>query len=119
MVQEKRKSKRVKEDFSILCKTYRKIELEGTVSKILDISLSGLAFLTNTRFLKGDLLQIIFRIPPDFQEKIELFGRIVDAEPTIETGLKIRVAFLGIDSNTISILNRIIDQANFKSTFKK
>ena len=119
MAEEKRKDKRVKEDFSILCKIFRKIELEGNVSKIIDISRHGVAFQTDTPFLKDDIAQIIFRIPPDFQKKVELYGRIVDSVQTADSGFKIRVAFIDIGEPTQQILVRIIEQANFKSAFKK
>jgi len=119
MVEEKRKDKRVKENFSILCKVFRKIELEGNVSKIIDISKHGVAFQTDAPFLKDDVVQMIFRIPPDFQEKIEIHGRVVDVVPTISSGLKIRVAFIDIGEPTQQILTRIIEQANFKSALKK
>ena len=111
MAQEKRKSQRVKEDFSILCKIFRKTELEGTVSKIIDISKSGVAFFTNNPLSKNDLLQMTFRTPPDFKEKIELFGRVIDSQKVTETNFKTRVTFIDIGANAKTILNSFIEQA--------
>jgi hypothetical protein len=119
MTEERRKDKRVKEDFSILCKIFRKIELEGSVSKIIDISKTGIAFQTNTPVAKNDIVQMILRIPPDFQEKIEIFGRIVDSEPITDSEFKIRVSFINIAQPTQENLTRIIEQANFRSALKK
>ena len=119
MSEEKRKAKRVKEDFSILCRVFRKIELEGSVLKIIDISQGGIAFWTDTPFAQNDVLQIMFRIPPDFQEKLELYGRVIDAVPTVSSGFKIRAAFINMDEPTRTTLARMIEQANFKSAFKK
>ncbi len=111
VVQEKRKDKRVKEDFSILCRIFRKIQTDVSVSRIMDISKSGISFLTDNQMTKNDILQMIFRIPPDFKEKVELFGRVIESEPEQESVFKTRVAFIDINPQAKNTLNRIIEQA--------
>lgn len=112
MAQEKRKDQRVKEDFSILCKIFRKTELDGNVSRLIDISKSGASFSTDTQLTKSDILHLIFRIPPDFKEKVELFGRVIDSQEENEGSFKTRIAFIDIDANAKAILSRIIEQTN-------
>ena len=112
MAQEKRKDKRVKEDFSILFKIFRKTELDGNVSRLIDISKSGASFVTDTQLTKNDILHLIFRIPPDFKNKAELFGRVIDSQAENSGSFKTRVAFIDIDSNARTILSRIIEQTN-------
>ena len=110
MTDEKRKEKRVKQDFSILCRIYERTELESDVSKIFDISKSGVCFFTDTPCEKNNIVQLIFRIPPDFREKVEVFGRIVEAQHTF-VGYKTRVSFIGIPPDVEAGLEKIIAHA--------
>ena len=119
MAQEKRRDKRVREDFSILCRMYTRNEMEGDVSRILDISKSGLCFLGETQFRKNDIMQIMLRVPPDFREKIEIFGRIIESQKMTETDFKTRVAFIDILPETKTALDNIIAQASFREAFKQ
>lgn len=112
MPDEKRKSQRIKENFSILCsKIYREIELEGNLSKVIDISTHGLSFTTAFQLLKGDILQIIIRIPPAFQEKVEVYGKVIECQKANETEFKVRTSFLDVTGEAENILNRLT-QAN-------
>ena len=110
MPQEKRKDKRVKEDFSILCKIFRKTTISGNVSRIIDISLSGMAFVTDNPLTQDDILEIIFRIPPSFKEKVELFGRVIDCRPGKESNFKTRVIFIDISERAKTLLAHLIEQ---------
>ena len=111
MTQEKRKDKRIKENFSVLCRIFRKITLDGQVSRIVDISKSGMAFIVDTRLTKDDILQIALRIPPQFKEKVELFGRVVDATVQTDSNFKVRVNFIDIDPAKKMLLAHLIDNA--------
>lgn len=113
MFQEKRQSKRVKEDFNILCRIFRRMELDASVSRIVDISKGGICFLFDSPITPGDLLQITFRIPPTFKEKAELFGRAVACNDD-KGHFKVRVAFIDIPAETKSNLERLIQQASLK-----
>lgn len=117
MAQEKRKDKRIKGNFGILSKIYREIELEGHLSKISDISKSGLSFLTDTPLMNNDILQITFRIPPDFKQRIELFGRVVDtqaADPSADIReYKVRVAFIQIQPRAQDLLQKLTGDEHF------
>ena len=112
MADEKRKSKRVRDNFSILCRIFRKTELEGNVSRIIDISKHGVAFYTNNAIKRDDILQMTFRTPPDFKEKIEIFGRVLESKQETETNFKARVAFINMDSTAESILGNIINRVS-------
>lgn len=114
MPEEKRKDRRVKEDFGVLFKTFQKAELEGIVSHITDISKSGLSFFSDNELTKNDILQLTFRIPPDFKDKIEIYARIVDCQPDAKNGFKIRAAFIDIDPAARAVLSRLIERASFK-----
>jgi hypothetical protein len=111
MLQERRKNRRVKEDFSILCKIYRKVELEVDMSKIIDVSLSGVSFLSNIPMTSNDILQMVFRIPPAFKERIELFGRVIESKQKTPLEFKTRVAFINISPAVDITLNRLIEGA--------
>ncbi len=116
MAQEKRKDTRVKEDFSILFRIFRQITLDGQISRIVDISKSGMAFIIDTRLTKDDILQIMLRIPPDFKEKIELCGRVVDISQGTDPHFKVRVNFIDIDASKKVLLANLIENAEI---FKK
>lgn len=118
MAEEKRKDKRIQEDFGVLFKAFQQIELEGIVSHITDISKSGLSFLIDNKLVKNDILQLTFRVPPDFKEKVEIYARTVDCQPEIQGGFKIRAAFIDIDPKARAILSRLIEQASFKEILK-
>lgn len=119
MVQEKRKEKRIKEDFSILCRVFRKIALDGQISRIINLSKSGMAFLTDYKLTKNDILQIALRLPPHFQEKAELFGRVVDSSSETQADFKVRVTFIDIDPSQKLLLNNLIEQTHLKEKSKK
>lgn len=118
MAQEKRKEKRIEENFGVLFKAYQPIELEGNVSRIMDISKSGLAFLTDTKLDKNDILQLIFRIPPNFKEKVEIYARVVDCLLEGKGHFRIRAAFIDIDPQSRSVLTHLIEKSNFTQTLK-
>ena len=84
-MQEKRKDQRVKKDFIILCRIYERTDLEVDLSKIVDISKSGLCFLTGAPITPQHLLELTFRFPPDFKEKIQLYARAIDSQAQVET----------------------------------
>ena len=119
MSQEKRKDKRIKEDFSILCKTFRKTTLDGHVSRIIDISKSGMAFFTDNQLLKDDVLQIIFRLPPDFKEKVDIFGRVLECLRDIDGSFRTRIVFIDINLQAKDLLGRLIEQTRLKEPFKR
>lgn len=119
MVEEKRRDKRVKEDFGILCKIYERTELEGNLSKIVDIGRYGLCFIADSELGPQYILGINFRVPPDFKEKIEIFGRVIQSERISEQEFKTRVAFIDISEQTKDILDKIIDPGNFPGAIKK
>ena len=118
-MQERRKYRRADEDFYILCKTFRKVELDAQVFKILDISQGGLSFLGRDLHTKDDLLQIVLRIPPDFKEKIELFGRVINSQEDKGQYFKTHVAFIDIPFSTKTILTRIIEETSSRKTPKQ
>ncbi len=113
MGQEKRQSARIKGDFGILCKIYKKIDLESTLSHIYDISGRGVSFMLDSPLEKDNLLQMTFRIPPDFKERIDIFGQIIQSEKQGK-GFRIRVAFIDMDERTKTILSRIAQQTTLK-----
>ena len=113
MFEEKRRSKRVKENFSILCRVFQRIELDVSVSRLVDISQGGMCFLFDNPVSPGDLLQISFRIPPTSKEKAELFGRVVACNDD-KGRFKIRIAFIDIPAATKANLDRLIDQTSLK-----
>ena len=117
-MQEKRKYKRIKANFGILCKEFRRIDLDTEISRILDISKGGVSFLANHQLLEGDILQMILRIPPHFKEKVELFGRVVASEQDQEALFKTRVAFIEMDPLAKTILSRMTEQDNSPETPK-
>jgi len=116
--EERRRDKRVKEDFSVLCKVFRTVELVANISRIIDISRRGVCFLTDHPLAKDDIVQMIFRIPPDFKERVELYGRIVESTRETEKTFRTRVAFIEIEPDVHIILNRIIEQALAKESRK-
>ena len=118
MALERRQDRRVKEDFSILCRIYEKKPIDPNVSRIIDISRRGVCFLLDNRLAKNNILQMIFRLPPDFKEKIEIFGRVVDSQPQADKFHITRVAFIDIDEKAKAILNRIIERASLRETLK-
>jgi len=63
MVEEKRRDKRIKEDFGILCKIYERTELEGNLSRIVDIGKYGLCFIADNELGPHYILEINFRVP--------------------------------------------------------
>ena len=87
---------------------------QGDVSKIIDISKSGLSFLTPQEFLRNDILQMIFRLPPDFKEKIEILGRVVESVPTVQRGFKTRVSFINVDPGAKTMLSQMIEKSSTK-----
>ena len=119
MSHEKRKEQRVKEDFSMLCKLYRKTPIQGSVPRILDISKSGLCMMSDSRFETGDIMQLIMRIPPDFKEKIEIFSRIIESFQTKNGRFKTRAVFIEVSPAAKASIEKIIQQANFKSALKR
>ena len=112
--QEKRKDKRVRKEFGLLYKAYREIKVEQNLSHIIDISKSGLSFLTPQEFLRNDILQMIFRLPPDFKEKIEILGRVVESVPTVQRGFKTRVSFINVDPGAKTMLSQMIEKSGAK-----
>ena len=114
MAQEKRKDMRVKEDFSVLCKIFRKTELDISLSRIIDISKSGISFFTDNPLAPGDILQLILRIPPDYKEKVELFGRVIESLSAQPAGFKTRVMFLTIDAHAEATLKRLVEHSGRK-----
>lgn len=119
MVEEKRRDKRVKENFGILCKIYERTELEGNLSKIVDVSKYGLCFIADSELDRNHILEIILRVPPTFKEKIELFGRVIKSEQISAAEFKTRVAFIDIPPKARNTLNQLIEQKTFIDTFKK
>ena len=109
-MQEKRKEQRVKKDFGILCRIYERTELDGDMSKIIDISKSGLCFLTSNQLSPYHLLELNFRMPPDFKEKIQLYGRVVDSQKENDNEFRIRVAFIDIPRASRVALEQFIEQ---------
>jgi len=118
-MEERRKNKRVREDFSILCKIYRKLGLEVEMSKIIDVSKSGVSFLTNIPMSERDILQMVFRIPPSFKERIELFGRVIESKQETPSEFKTRVAFIYISPEADTLLNCLIEGARKSMITKK
>ncbi len=105
MGKEKRRAKRVKENFSIICKVYSKTELGGELLRLIDMSTTGLSFTAEDELSKNDILQLAFRVPPDLKLKIEIFGRVVGCEKTDEGKFATRVAFIDISQETKDILS--------------
>ncbi|MFA5059472.1 MAG: PilZ domain-containing protein [Candidatus Omnitrophota bacterium] len=109
MSEERRKDPRIKEDFSILCQVYRKVSAEGNPSKVLDISHVGICFLADREIAKDDVIRITLRVPPDFKEKAELFGRVIESIRAEDGNFKTRAAFFDLSAgakNSIDHLSR-------------
>ncbi len=109
--EERRKEQRVKKDFSMICKAYRKTDIESDLSRITDLSLKGLSFISDGKLDDNVILQIIFRVPPDFKEKIELFAKIVNCSETDSNKFRISVTFIDMNPNIQNLLNRVIEQS--------
>ncbi len=118
-MQEKRKYQRIHQDFSIVCKVFKRVETDSYAFRIIDISIGGLSFLGSDLFTKDDLLQIILRIPPTFKDKIEVFGRIVDSQKTEDNLFKTHVALIDISPLTRAALSGMIEQFNLQKTLRQ
>ena len=118
-MQEKRKDQRVKKDFIVLCRIYKRIDLDVDLAKIVDISKSGLCFLTSTPITSQHLLELIFRIPPDFKEKIQLYGRVIDFQKESDTEYKTRVIFIETPQASKTALEKFIEQTRQNESQKK
>jgi len=111
MFKEKRQTKRIKEDFNIFCRVFRRVEFDASVSQIVDIGKGGICFQADNPITPGDLILMILRMPPTCKEKVELYGRVVACEPK-DRQFKIHVAFIDIAPATKATLERIIEDGD-------
>ena len=118
-MQEKRKDQRIKDNFIILCRIYERTDLEVDLSKIVDISKSGLCFLTSASITSQHLLELTFRFPPDFKEKIQLYGRVIDSQKESDTEYKTRVVFIDTPQASKAALEKFIEQTRQSESQKK
>ncbi|MFH1360515.1 MAG: PilZ domain-containing protein [Candidatus Omnitrophota bacterium] len=116
MGEERRQEKRIRENFGLICKVFSKTELEADLSKIVDFSQKGLCFIGDDQIGQEDILQLMFRVPPDFKKKVEIFGRVVRTQDIGDRKFKISVAFIDFPEETKTILKNSIQQAGFKDS---
>jgi len=107
---ERRDSKRLKKTFSVFYRVYRKTEAVGDISKIRDISQGGMCIRANQKLVEGDVLELIIRIPYDFNRKIKLFGKVLESKQTKNAlEYETRISFIDIDEQTKEFIKSSIE----------
>jgi len=108
-MEDRRKFKRSEKTFSIFYHIYKRTEFTGDISRIKNISEVGLCIKIDEKLTEGDILELIFRLPPDFNKKIKLFGRIVGLRQSRDSlGHEASVSFIDVDNQTKEFIRSII-----------
>ena len=112
-MENRRKFKRIEKNFSVFYRIYKKTEIIGDISQIKNISEAGLCIKTDEKLTEGDILELIFRIPPDFNKKIKLFGRVVGLRQGRDSlEYEASISFIDVDNQTKEFIRSIIATGN-------